>query len=327
MADDLPEVLRTLESLQKQKFTNASVTYRKIKKPQGRRDHRAMFKGLAAPWDKYKAEGSRLETIWETPPQIGRQDKVLFRVEEKGVDAGSGTVKIKWTVWDNAADLKNHQMELYGAMRAEHWYIGVEKFKKIASKYFSWVGPETGSENSGIDNFFVKGQGSQGEYVVCESKFTSDVGKFGDWKADKTREKIWKYMTRDKRGGLWPMSWEWIGDRAKLAVADPAGMRDAPEADKPKIRAETKQMQLAVIKYKKKMKRFVNIYGAEKIPIHPGRYQFLCTERQKKSTNILHLQWDLGVNHGEEFIELGPAFDQWVIKDRRERAQQHRAGR
>ena len=166
------------------------------------------------------------------------------------------------------------------------------------------------SENFGVDSFFRLG-GDQ--YVACESKFTRNESEFSDWmKMSKRKKEEWIWQNKLKKyKGVIPMSWEWVEDRALRAVEDPpVELIDRTEAQNRAVIVEVREMAKAVRK-PKNVTRKVNFYGAEDVPIYPGRYRFMCAERTKLSKNLLHLKWTLKVE-GSEFIDLDERFDEWV---------------
>lgn len=299
-----------LKNLKGRGYTLATVKYDNHTSS-GKRTHRVTWFDYADPW-KELAKSNTLESTWNSPNRIlGRHTKP-FKVEEKAVDSGSGSVQIKWNVWDDADKLTNLQVELYSVMRAEYRYCESLGYKKLMSKYFyvrNIGGRFIPIENCGIDNFFKKGS----QYVVCESKFTRNEGKFATWKSN--HENVWELMGKYKAGGkpCRQMSWQWIADRATLAADKPAGMRGASAAKRAAILADVNEVKDACVD--RDVTRVVNVYGSANVPIYPGRYKFMCGEGAKVSKNELHLQWDLGITDSE-FVELGAAFDQWAAKNK-----------
>jgi hypothetical protein len=69
----------------------------------------------------------------------------------------------------------------------------------------------------------------------------------------------------------------------------------------------------------KNIERWANIYGAQFVPIYPGRYRFICGRGGKQSVNILHAKWDLNSDDdkGKQFIRLDNDFDNWVKKQKK----------
>jgi hypothetical protein len=284
---------------------------------------------LADPWAGWEQDGNRLEASWRRYPRGMLQSKDKpFPVDEGEVNA-SGEVEFKWTVWTDSQKLKNHQVELYAVMRAEHKYIS-QGYKKIASKYFYWRPIDGGRkipvENCGIDSFFEK----NGQYVVCESKFTRDPSKFAHWKKLKNwgsttkpalperpvRLHVWQLMgkyTADRKKCR-QMSWDWLQDRAKKAVNKPAPRAPAGSAEEAAIKAEAIRMGKAV-SYSTDLERVVNVYGADRVPIYPGWYTFVCAKYATPSINELHLKWTLDLAE-DEFVTLDHYFDKWAWENR-----------
>jgi hypothetical protein len=268
-------------------------------------EHRVGWKGLFAPW-KERDKRNRLESSWFVFQRVLNRDKRVFKVAEKKVGPGDGEVEVEWHVWDDSEKLLNVHVEHYSVMRAEEWFIR-RGFEKTASKYFCYVQRKIKgrklrlpSENSGIDSFFRKGS----EYVVCESKFTRDEVFFEDCKAD--RSKAYPLLRPYK--GLRQMSWEWIEDRAIKAQKNPAGMRGADAATKKEIRTEVRDMKKA-IQDEDNVKRYLNIFGSNRLPVLPGTYAFRSATNHL-TENELNLRWTLDLDE-HEFIELDIEFINW----------------
>jgi len=300
-----PQKDKDLKALKDQGFTIATVTYEKFKS-QKVKEHRAFWRRLAEPWEARHFD-NRLDSAWYKPPFVGKGKKVVFPVEQKDVPDGDGNVKLKWTVWTPSNQLTTLQMEHYSVMRAEEHYIS-QGYTKIASKYYS---PTSGpkpipSENFGIDSFFRKG-GLM--YVACESKFTTNEGLFGQWKGRTNRNDVKAFLRQrlSKRGGIRQMTWRWINDRILRSVERPPV--ELQHRDPQAVIDEIDEMYEASLDHN--IKRAINVYGAAKVPIYPGRYKFKCGERAIVSEHVLHLTWDMGVS-GAEFMDLAHDFDAWI---------------
>jgi len=308
-----------LKNLKGKGFTQVTIKYKQFEGSDGD-EHAVAMKDLCAPWNDRDAANA-LEKTWR-PGSFNRvlgdpsADDAPFKVQRRKVPAGSGQVKIEWTVWTDARTmLKPRETEHYAAMRAEEYYIG-KGLKKTASKYFALVGPmKIPSDNLGIDNFFVdKGTGN---YVVCESKFTSDEGVFNDfkaWQSDASKKKrAWQRLGPYEIRGrvVRQMSWKWIEDRAEKAMDSKVGIKAkmSPE-EKNAVIDEKIDMWQAVTHAKASVQRVLNFYGSAKVPVLPGIYKFRAAARWKLAENQREYTWTLDIEPAE-FLPLDDDFDKW----------------
>ncbi|NMO13559.1 hypothetical protein HPC49_00495 [Pyxidicoccus fallax] len=275
----------------------------------GAREHRIVRLGHNATWAKL-AEKSRLEPSWNSIPEGKSKGKKPFPTEETPVNSGTGSMELKWKVWDDANKLTNNEVELYSVMRAEKRYID-EGFKKLGSKYVQTLTRGSASidvENCGVDSFFWH-EGKQ-TCVFCESKFTRSPAKFESWKADKRR--VWQLMGRYKTGDgnrCRQMSWSWIRDRARKALLRPVGLAGLSTDQKASGVEQCVRMLQAA--NDRRGKRMVNIFGAAEVPVYPGIYLVVLGEAGAPSVNELPVEWPFPMDD-KEFIELGEDFDNWL---------------
>jgi hypothetical protein len=237
---------------------------------------------------------------------------VVFKVDPTVVGRGkNGNNDVKWYVWDECEKLVSLDIELYSIMRAEYYFI--EKgYKKCEAGYRG---------NLGIDNFFVKKPQKTGgpKYILCESKFTCQEEEFTRWKDKEKEDKekyVWglmkKYDTKKSVKKYPQMSWQWLRDRTGLALQH---FRKHHKEDKEEAKRQLKNLQKHVsttIK-RRSLKRYVNYFGAERVPIYPGRYKLVTGLRNRETETVFHLKWNLRkeIDFEAEFIELGEDFDKW----------------
>lgn len=318
-----------LKDLKSSKITVAEVKHENVPGSGADEHHIRWTNTLADPWKGWEDAGNRIESSWHRYPSGMLSSKAKPFPVQAGAVSGSGDLKFEWTTWTDSTKLKNHHVELYSVMRAEHRYIS-KGYKKIASKYFYWRpiggGRVIPVENCGIDSFFEKG----GQYVICESKFTRDEGKFAQWKVLKpwgsnkspplpprpVHYNVWQMMGKYTAGRkkCRQMSWDWIEDRAKKAVKSPAPRAPAGSPAAAAVAAEVRDMAKAV-RYSSEVERVVNVFGAAQVPIYPGWYEFVCAELSKLSSNCLHLKWTLDIAD-DEFALLDHYFDKWAEENR-----------
>lgn len=315
----LPEAPSDLKAVKSSGLVPVQIKYENLKQALDAK-HTVKRMEHADDWKSWSST-NRLEMAWLRTLRGKGKGTPPFPVEEKKIPSGSGQVDLKWTVWCDSEDLENNEVELYSVMRAEERYIKLE-FRKLASKFFfDKTVTRNGKpfkfpiENCGVDSFFKSADGQR--YVVCESKFTRDEGLFAKWKeaiqkweASKTPpKKVWGLLPRSGKMAYRQMSWKWIKDRAIRAEKKPAGTASVDAATRKAIKRETSEMSLAVRENPEGIERVINVYGAARVPIYPGRYQ-VKVSRRKMSSNVLHLKWTLDIE-SDEFMVLGTAFDDW----------------
>lgn len=295
-------VTKELKNLKNRGFTIAKIKYEKIKSSKTRK-HRVLWKDLEDTWLS-RESNNRLDTTWRAIPTRWDGIEEPFELEKIEVKDGTGEVKVKWTIWDDSKKLENNEVELYSVMRAEEYYIE-QGFTKLASKWYWMKYGKIPIENCGVDSFFKKDY----KYLVCESKFTRDESLYEEWV--RNDEKVWQrlgsYKMRKKKHRQ--MSWVWLRSRASKAVGRPSGTRGLTPQKKAELAEECRLMRKQI--RKKRVKRVVNVYGLESVPIYPGKYRFRSGEKGKISENTLTLKWDLEIND-KEFIVLGARFDRWA---------------
>lgn len=262
------------------------------------KEHYVCREDHVEPWKGW-ANKNDLEPTWLTMPQ-GKRGEHPFKVEEGAVGSGTGEKRLRWRVWDKPSKLETVEVEHYAVMRAEHHFIK-QGYTKVASKYVNLQG----RDNCGVDSFFVK----NGNYVFCESKFTGDLKRFEDLKNN--REKVWSIMSHPHKTmngkSCRQMSWDWIEDRLRRAIRYPSSREDlsSTQADANIERLHNGSEAAG----NRRGKRFVNIFGASKVPMYPGAYRLYSVAGA--SSNMLEIVWPIKYNP-KEFIRLGRDFSIWL---------------
>lgn len=316
---DSGEIRIDLKDVEDQGFVTAKVTWKEYK-GDPTNEHRIKHLRLAEPWEKWKEKGNRLEPTWQDPPQGWPWYRgEVFKVGQYTVGEGkNGKNDVKWTVWEESKKLSNLEVELYSVMRAEHYFIK-KGYRKCASKYFQ----DGRGENYGVDSFFKNERPKGLRYILCESKFTRDETAFNQWMEEGDEERrnqlIFNKLRCNSPSPRWRkkypyMSWEWLRDRVKRAIKCPAGQYEYLTDD---LKAELKLLEKHVRKSRNRtyVHRYVNFFGAERVPIYPGRYKLVTRARNRLTKEALHLEWK---NFGKvkvkkkEFIKLDDDFNKWV---------------
>jgi hypothetical protein len=289
--------------------------------------HRVEWKEHADPWREMLERNNVLDSQWSNPPKGEGED--AFKVGKRTVCKGkNGVQEIKWYVWEEYKKLARQEKELYAVMRVEHHYLKTQKklgYRKITSKYFQTASYK--GENSGIDSFFVlegkKPDQYTPRYIICESKFNGDDTAFNKWKGsdDKARQNLaWNLLRKDKKKkGLVQMSWQWLRKRTVKVRLWPAGCRELVKTpwggyfklDKAlakSIADELYHVGKAATKKsatrKNHIRRYINHFGANRLPMYPGRYRLYSKARVRYTIGLLHLKWDLNVDFKKEFMFL-----------------------
>ncbi|MBF0231467.1 MAG: hypothetical protein HQK65_00315 [Desulfamplus sp.] len=288
------EIKKDLEKLEKKGFYEGNIDFVSYKEKT--KTNKIKWSALASPWSEWDKNNS-LDNSWKKPP-IGKNKEELkeireekpFQVEQLDIkDKETGKKEVRWTVWSPSNSLTNNEVELYSVMRAEFHYIN-KKYRKLHSHY---------NGSKGIDSFFVK-QGQE-KYIICESKFTRDQDEFEKIKNNPSliKNKLDSYTINKQN--VRQMSWHWIKDRAKKAAKKPGEKISQKNIETLKMISTMRQKI-----FMEKIQRVVNIYGAKKVPMYPGKYKLLFNLKISKKN--LHLTWDLKIDD-KEFIDLDEIFD------------------
>ncbi|OJH37562.1 hypothetical protein [Cystobacter ferrugineus] len=283
--------------------TEANIRFEEWKSTENKQ-HLVSRKRLTKEWEK-RAKDNRLDTYWTRFPLRGKKGgEPPFQLGKVAVPSGNGMVSVPWTVWEKSDRLHDKEVEFYSVIRAEKHFIDAG-YKKLSSKY-SFVRFGQVIEDCGVDGFFF--HPSKKHYVYCESKFTRDETLFASWKADK--KKVWARLSN--YGGKRQMGWDWIHERAQRAFKRPSGItEEMSDAEVDKIFEEAAEMKAAAAK--KLGTRWVNVYGADHVPVCPGVYSFTSGEAGVGSSNELVVDWPFTPDK-TEFIELNEEFDAWAAQ-------------